>query len=88
MIKASELAHKMAYNLVYCNQLASNNDEEEEEAEIEFEINKDFVEFYKESLKYKLEKSLCFLFFILSSEIFQIIAIDFYSNLDYGRLNF
>jgi hypothetical protein len=80
MIKASELAHKMAFNLVYCNQLESNNDVEEEEEEIEFEINKDFVEFYKESLKYKLEKSLCFLFFTLSSEILQLFAIDFYSG--------
>ena len=62
MIKASELAHKMAFNLVYCNQCESLNDEEGDEEEIEFEINKDFVEFYKESLKYKLEKSLFFTF--------------------------
>ena len=71
MIKGSKLAHEMAFNLVYNN---NNNEtvESSSEDEVEFEINQDFVEFYKESLKYKLEKSikLYFCFFLLFKWLF------------------
>jgi hypothetical protein len=65
MVKASQAAHKMAINMVYRDGKkqeeydSETSSEEEEEEEVEFEINDDFVEFYKESLKYKLEKSMC-----------------------------
>ena len=69
MAKASKLAHQMAFNLVYGNnkidhQLVTIEDTDSTDEEIEFEINNEFVEFYKESLKYKLEKSWLELFFI------------------------